>query len=416
MIRILGVILFVFFTCSTAAEAGWLENKLKKAAESVGDRIINDASNSAYEEAKDSVSPDEAETDNEDPGDYGSGEAAETEMQEEEAAEYRDLPGGEGMYSPAWDESAYGQRPKKKKKHGKPRTDLHLSSDMLMSDPESSPEPFKGKIYIDGPRVRSEFDYPGGNSVGMIITGINRDDKVYVLMHGEKTYIESSYDETDSFSFYGGKPCEEFRKSENLGRAKINGRSTVKYRCSEPEDPEMYEDSDDVVVLWIDDKLNIPVRMEEGDGKGYWELQNIREGSPSSDLFKLPAGYKKLALGAIPTASSLPDQDEDLIERAGIPFYPKARFVYGNASVGYRYATSEPVETVQSWYQKKLPSWPVYSDKFGSWILYKGKPGASMADLVMKKTQISVQQNEKLPEWHSLDSDMTTEIVIFIVQ
>lgn len=415
MRRIFFVILLVIFACSTATEAGWLEDKLKKAAESVGDRMINDASDSAYEGTKDAVSPDEAEADNEDPGYYESRGDDESYSQEEESAEYRDE-GREEMYSPSWSGSEYGQKPKKKKKSGPPRTDLHLTTDMIMSDPESSPEPFKGKLYIDGARVRSEFDYPGGNSMGMIVTGINPEDKVYILMHSEKTYMESSYDETDSFSFGGDKPCEEFRKSEKLGSAVINGRKTVKWRCSEPEDPEMHEESGGVVLLWIDNKLNIPVRMEEGGGKGYWELQNIKEGKPAGDLFRLPAGYKKLDIGVIPAASSLPGQDENLIESAGVPLYPKARFVYGNASVGYRYATSEPVKTVQSWYRSKLSSWPVYEDKYGSWIIYKGKPGASMADLVMKKTQVSIQKNEKLPEWHSLDKDMTTEIVIFVVQ
>ena len=84
--------------------------------------------------------------------------------------------------------------------------------------------------------------------------------------------------------------------------------------------------------------------------------------------------------------------------------------------MGYRYASSESVEKVRKWYKKKLSSWPVYKDKFDTWIIYKGEPGADMGQLVMQKNQVSVQKNEKLPEWHSLDKDMTTEILIFIVQ
>jgi len=414
MARIILIVLVLVFTCSATTEAGWLDDKLKQAAESIGNRAINDASDSAYEGAKESVDSQENEREQETSGSDEAGEAAESEELEQESAEYQDVPAGAEI--PSWAESDYGQKPKKKKRSGPPRTDLHLTTDMIMSDPESSPEPFKGKLYFDGARVRSEFDYPSGNRMGMIVTGISPEDRVYILMHSEKTYMESSYGETDSFSFSGDKPCEEFRKSEKLGSAVLNGRNTVKWRCSEPEDPEMYEESGGVVLLWIDKKLNIPVRMEEADGKSYWELQNIREGKPAGDLFKLPAGYKKLDIGVIPAASSLPGQDENLIESAGVPLYPKARFVYGNSSVGYRYATSEPVKAVQSWYRSELSSWPVYEDQYGSWIIYKGKPGASMSDLVMKKTQVSVQKNEKLPEWHSLDKEMTTEIVIFVVK
>jgi len=319
------------------------------------------------------------------------------------------------MAEPSWADYDYGQKTRKKKRKGPPRTDLHLSTDMIMSDPEISPEPIKGNIYIDGARLRTEWNYPDSN-IGMIVTGIDPADKVYVLMHAEKTYMESSYDETEYFSFGGDKPCDEFRKAEDLGRTKLNGRSVTKWRCSEPEDPEMYEEEGGVMTLWFDDKLKIPLRGEAGNGKGYWELQNIREGRPSGDLFKIPAGYKKLAIGAAPTATSLQDQDEQLIKSAGIPVYSKARFVYGNNSVGYRFASSEPVDNVRAWYRKQLSSWPVYEDKYGSWIIYKGKPGASMGDLIMQKTQVSIQKNDKLPEWHVLNEDMTTEIVILVVQ
>ena len=317
------------------------------------------------------------------------------------------------MEESSWAESGFGGAPKKKKKAGPPRTDLHLSTDMVISDPESSPEPFKGQIYIDGARSRTEFKYPGGNDTGVIVTGMGPDDKVYVLMHATKQYMESSYSDTDSIMFEGGKPCEGYRQANDLGSTKINGRSVVKWRCLEPEDPDLDEGKS--VILWVDDKLKIPIRLEEENNKGYWELQNIREGRPSADVFKVPAGYTKLGAGAMPTALSLPGQDEALIKNAGIPLYSKARFVYGNASVGYRFASSESVEAVRNWYKNKLSSWPVYQDNFGSWIIYKGDPGADMAQLLMQKSQVQVMKNDKLPEWHSLDNDMTTEIVIFVV-
>jgi len=416
MVRILLVIMALVFAYSASVEAGWLEDKLKRAAESVGDRIINDTSDSAYEGAKDAVTPEDKETNSDSSGQYEAGESVELDEQAEEYEEYADESELEEMAEPSWTDSYYGQKPRKKKKTGPPRTDLYLSTEMIMSDPESSPEPIKGSIYIDGPRLRTEWKYPD-NNVGMIVTGVEPDDKVYILMHGEKTYMESSFDDqTDSFSFGRGQPCEGYRKAEDLGRTKFNGRSVTKWRCSEPEDPEDTEEAQTVITVWLDNKLKIPVRLEEGNGKGYWELQNIREGRPSGDLFKVPAGYKMLAVGAVPTADSLKDQDEQLIKSAGIPLYTKARFVYGNNSVGYRFASSEPVDKVRTWYRKQLSSWPVYEDKYGSWIIYKGKPGAGMGELIMQKTQVSVQKNGKLPEWHSLDQTMTTEIVIMVIE
>ncbi|KPJ97511.1 MAG: hypothetical protein AMJ60_11000 [Desulfobacterales bacterium SG8_35] len=405
----------LIFCSYSPADAGWLGDKLKQAAENVGDKLIDDASDSAYEGAKDAVSP-ENDEDSEAAGRYDSEGSEEYEQQDDDSAEYGAEYELEKMGQPSWVESGYEQKPRKRKKTGPPRTDLHLTADMIISDPASSPEPFKGKMYLDGARSRSEFVYPGGNNVGVIVTGIDPADKVYILMHSEKKYMETTVEKQDDapLSFESSKPCEGFRKAEDLGRTKLNGRSVAKWRCSEPEDPEMYEEAEGDLLVWIDDKLKIPVRFEEG--KGHWELLNIREGKPSGDLFKIPAGYEKLAYDGfvIPAAASLPDQDAKLIKSAGIPLYSKADFVYGNSSVGFRFASSEPVETVKTWYRKQLPSWPVYNE-YGGWILYNGKAGSGMGE-IMAKPQVSVQENEKLPEWHDLDKKMTTEIVIMVPQ
>ena len=108
-----------------------------------------------------------------------------------------------------------------------------------------------------------------------------------------------------------------------------------------------------------------------------------------------------LFMAAMSHAASLSNQDAKLIENAGISLYPQAIFAYGNSSVGFRFATSEPVESVRAWYQNKLSSWPVF-DEYGSWIIYNGKPGLGMGE-VMSKNQILIQVNDKLPEWYSLD-------------
>ena len=113
-------------------------------------------------------------------------------------------------------------------------------------------------------------------------------------------------------------------------------------------------------------------------------------------------------------AQSLQPLDSKLIEAAGIPLYSKATYVYGNKDSGFRFATSLLPEEVQEWYRQKMPKWALYN-KYGAWILYDGAPDKGMAE-VMSSNSIRIVHNENLPEWHSLDKSITTEIVIMIVK
>jgi len=112
-------------------------------------------------------------------------------------------------------------------------------------------------------------------------------------------------------------------------------------------------------------------------------------------------------------AQSLQPLDSKLIEVAGIPLYSKATFVYGNKDIGFRFATSLLPEEVQEWYRQKMPKWALYNDEYGNWILYDGAPDKGFGE-VMSSNYISIVYNENLPEWHSLDKSMTTEIVIWL--
>lgn len=113
-------------------------------------------------------------------------------------------------------------------------------------------------------------------------------------------------------------------------------------------------------------------------------------------------------------AISLPVPDSKLIEDASIPLNPEAIFVYGNKSAGFRFAASLSPEKVRQWYRQQLPKWSLYN-KYGVWMLYDGVSDKGMAE-VMSVNNISITHNENLPEWHSLDKSMTTEIVIMIVK
>lgn len=106
--------------------------------------------------------------------------------------------------------------------------------------------------------------------------------------------------------------------------------------------------------------------------------------------------------------------DSKLIEATGIPLYVKATFTNGAKASGFRFATRLPPEKVQAWYRQQLPNWELY-DKYGGWILYDGAPARGMAD-VLPRNWVSVKFNEFLPEWFSVDKDMTTEIVIMVAK
>ena len=109
-------------------------------------------------------------------------------------------------------------------------------------------------------------------------------------------------------------------------------------------------------------------------------------------------------------AEDLPASDSKLIKAAGIPIYSEATFINGSQDVGYRFATKTSPDNVRSWYSDQLPAWSVYKE-YGGWILYDGKPGLDMGEL-MSKHQVSVQTNEQLHEWFGVDKAMSTEIVI----
>ena len=111
-------------------------------------------------------------------------------------------------------------------------------------------------------------------------------------------------------------------------------------------------------------------------------------------------------------AASLPSSDAKLIEGAGIPIFSGATFAVGNQDVGFRFVTSKTPEEVQQWYLQKLSKWTLFN-QYGSWILYNGPQGVGLGE-IMSKNQGAVQKNENLPQWHSLDKSMTTEIVIMV--
>ncbi len=119
-----------------------------------------------------------------------------------------------------------------------------------------------------------------------------------------------------------------------------------------------------------------------------------------------------LAISALVFAETLSDADAGLIAEAGFPIHPDAQFVFGNSSAGFRFATDTSVADVRNWYVEQLDGWTLTED-FGLWAIYDGPTGLSFSDR-MRTNQLTVDVNEEMPGWYSLDESMTTEIVVQI--
>ncbi|HSH70314.1 MAG TPA: hypothetical protein VK997_10380, partial [Deferrisomatales bacterium] len=266
-----ALILFVALCCGfTIAEAGWLTDKLKEAAEEVGGKVIGQGSPEADEGVSNSANQPAASED----APYTS----DRRPDESEAPE-AGVGGREHL----------GEAPQRPL-----RTDLHFSADTLMVDPESSGEESRGKMVVDGERMRMEMKDPAeGQTVIYIMDG--RAQKVLLLMPAEKTFMEtpmaSAEGENDWRAAFSSEPCDGYRTAEEVGRTTHDGRGAVEWSCEDPKDP------DDAfnLSLWFDAKLHIPVRSEDSEGNRF-ELQNLKEGAQSDSLFSAPGGYTPMNL------------------------------------------------------------------------------------------------------------------------
>jgi len=122
---------------------------------------------------------------------------------------------------------------------------------------------------------------------------------------------------------------------------------------------------------------------------------------------------KMLLICLIPTvliAQDMPGKIKSQLDSKGAPIFPGVTYCTGEISMGIRFATNESPEKVREWYIAKYPKWSIM-DQYGSWSLFDGPPKAGMAKIMSSK-RIEIKANEQLPSWHSLSSDMTTEILI----
>lgn len=426
MTRILITLALLLFFSASNGEAGWFNNTLQDlgqavqdAGKQVTDQFVNDTGQAANESAS-SAYQDTKEA----AGSVGSQDTDDSSPPESEPQEEQQL---EAQSSPS-DFGSDGKKRSRNYSHEPVRSDLQFTADTEMIDADDPANLGKGKMYVDGARVRHDMNTSDGR-ISTIITGAKPDDNIYMLMHEQKSYMTSPVGdaEDDLWGALRGadNPCEGYRKSKNLGQKTVNGRKTVQWSCSDPED----QDDPASNTLWIDGKLHIPVKMEDGDG-GSYELKNIKEGKPAADKFKIPAGYREITVfgqtghvstgsesaggkqAAVAMGGALPDDLKAILAKAKVPIYPGSVFCIGSTSAGIRFATSDSVDKVRKWYRSQRSQWALIDEpKYQIWVLYEGAPGIGMMEW-LNYNMAAVNENKELPGWHGLSKDMTTEIVL----
>lgn len=110
--------------------------------------------------------------------------------------------------------------------------------------------------------------------------------------------------------------------------------------------------------------------------------------------------------------NSLLKVDKDILDKVGVPVHSELKYLNGITGdmISMRFTTTDNVEALREWYREKLPKWAIY-DEYKLWILYDGKPGGGPANY-MTKINISIMENKNIPQWFSMPSNMTTEVII----
>ncbi len=87
-----------------------------------------------------------------------------------------------------------------------------------------------------------------------------------------------------------GASCPVTDTETRLGQETLNGRRVVKLRCQSPDG--------EVTTLWIDERLQWPIRTESGGT--VFELSNINETRVPDSQFEVPSGYMKFQMPGMP--------------------------------------------------------------------------------------------------------------------
>jgi hypothetical protein len=170
---------------------------------------------------------------------------------------------------------------------------------------------FHTLIFSTKDKLRFQGEDRSGRTNSIMIVNL-ADRTSIVLMPQQKQYIESDRPQIpgQGVTFFQAKDVEDAcadweamahatkGKCKKIGHETVNGRDTMRYDVA----PGQSKPS----PVWIDVKLHFPVKWQGASASG--ELRKIEEGPQAADLFQVPTGYTKRALGKSAAPKEKPAQ------------------------------------------------------------------------------------------------------------
>jgi hypothetical protein len=163
------------------------------------------------------------------------------------------------------------------------------TADQVSIDPNGKVQ-HEGKIYVTPDKIRMDGISPKGE--GSIVMIFRRDKNIgWTLNPEKKLYMERPLNEKEMEQ--ATKKFIDSRNEKVLGTGNVNG-----FKCTKKEVETTVEymgfKRTVKTIVWMSTKLDMPIRTKSQDGS-MTELRKIKKGTPASEYFEIPTGYKKVA-------------------------------------------------------------------------------------------------------------------------
>lgn len=164
---------------------------------------------------------------------------------------------------------------------------------------DNGPQDVTGKIFLDRGHMRMNLE-TAGHQTGIITDFATKTTDI--LMMRQQMYMEHKAGDmpargpgsmTQDLKPYDPEhPCahQPDVACKKIGVEEVSGRTCDHW--------EMTGKDGKVLNVWVDQKLHFAIKVVSEDSTV--TLSNITEGQPEASLFEIPAGFRKLEMGAIP--------------------------------------------------------------------------------------------------------------------
>ena len=187
--------------------------------------------------------------------------------------------------------------------------DLHMTS----TGGTMGPQETTGKMFVGSGHMRLNMSLSSlkGQEAAMITDFTTK--TVDVLIIEPKVYMEHTAGATTHRAM-GSNPTEELKPFDPANPCAHQPDITCKKIGEEPvsgracEHWEITDKNGKVFNVWVDEKLDFPIKMVSPDATIL--LTNIKEGEPDPSLFQIPADFHKMEMpGMMPQGTGTPPQN-----------------------------------------------------------------------------------------------------------